>query len=217
MVLEVIKFRDTIPVLSVPGYVPGTVKPTVELKGEDFRSVERVLINDVVAPAFIIVDQHTIWVELPVSSNERVGKIEVISSDFTVTNTASKMEFEIGNKTRNITGILKLVQYFTKWLLQSPGTDIFNPERGGGLQDLAGKLVSTKNMQPVYSSVTRAVSQTSSQIRTVQANVRNLPLDEKLQSATAVDFQIYDALMEARVRVAVRSVAGREAVSAILL
>jgi hypothetical protein len=217
MSLEVIKFRDTVPVLSVPGFVPGTVNPTVELRGEDFRSVERVFINDSRAPAFIIVDKSTLWVELPSGSRERVGKIEVVSSEFTVTNIASKMEFEIGAKTRNITGVLRLVQYFTKWLLQSPGTDIFNPERGGGLQDLAGKLTSSKNMQPIYGSVTRAISQTASQIRTVQANVRGLPLDEKLQSAQAVDFQIHDALMEARVSVAVQSVAGREAVSAIFL
>ena len=214
--LEVIRFRDLLSVQSIPRFVPGLQPPTLEIKGEDLSSAARVLINDSDVPEFMVVDKRTIYAQVPEDIG-RISTIQVLSSNFTRTAVASKLSFEIGNKTLKVEGLLKLVQLFTKWILQSPGSDVFNPSRGGGLQQLAGSVLTTKDMQPIYAAITRAVDTTSSQIRTAQADQTNLPLSERLYSATLVDVAVYGTQMMAQVQVRLSSMAGADAVTALQL
>jgi hypothetical protein len=185
--------------------------PTLEIKGRDFRSVEKVIINEVPAPEFILVNSTTIWAQLPSVALNRISTVEVVSSQLTRTNESSKLSFEIGDKSRTTSGIIKLLQLFTKWLLQSPGSDIFNPGIGGGLQEIVGKVLSTRKMEPVLAAITRSVQTTTTQIRTAQMNQPTLSLDERLLSAQVVDLNIYEQQMEARVKIEIRSVAGKQA------
>ena len=214
--LEVVRFRDLIEVLSIPRFVPGVSPPAIEIKGEDFRSVERVAINDQNAPDFIIINQKTIYVQIP-GTVERIRSIEVLSSKFTRSTKASKLSYEVGPKTRKVGGILKLMQLFDKWLLQTPGSDIFNPERGGGLLTLVGTTGTGRGMDSIIGSVSRAVQTTVSQMRSSQVNVVGLPLSEQLLSADVTDFDIFERQMEARVKVRISSMAGDEAVTALEL
>ena len=212
--LEVVKFRDLVPVQSMPRFVEafGAENPAVEITGEDFRSVEKVLINDIPAPEFIIVSKHKMYVQLP-RDTRKVSSVSVLSSKFTRSTTASKLNFEIGDKTKTISGIQKLMQLFTMWLLQSPGSDIFNPERGGGLQEMVGVIGTSRNMGPVLATVTRAVQNTVTQMRSAQARVSGLPLSEKILSADVVGIDVFEAQMQARLKVNLRSVAGQAAVT----
>lgn len=214
--LEVVKFRDLIPVRSIPRVVPGLSNTTVEIIGEDFSSVEIVLINDIQVPEFIIVDSKTMWAQLP-DNVDSVQTIEVQSSKFTRTAAGSKLKFEIGVATKTVSGILKLTQLFTKWMLQSPGSDIFDPGRGGGLQRLVGQILTSKKMESVGVVLARSIDQTSSQIRTSQVNEPNLPLDERLLSAALIGVNISGDKMEASARVRIISMAGDEAISGLTL
>ena len=211
--LEIVRFRDLLTVEAIPRFVPGLPSPTVEIKGEDFRSVEEVRINEVPAPEFMVVNRNTLWAVLPGAAQSGIKTIEVLSSNFTKTNRFSKLDFQIGNKSRKTEGILKLVQLFTMWLLKSPGTDIFKPDQGGGLQEIVGKITSTRNMAPILSAVTRSVQTTTTQIRAAQLNQSQLPIDERLLSAEVIDLNIYEEQMEARLKIRVNSVAGRKAVA----
>ena len=215
--LEVIKFRDLIPIESIPQFVPGFEFPTLEIKGEDFRNVDRVLINEMSSPEFIIVNKHTIYVQLPPAAEKSITNIEVISSNFTKTNSYSAIQYEIGNKTRTVSGLMKLVQLFVKWMLQSPGSDMFNPERGGGMQELVGKIQTSRTMDSIASTISRSVKNTVTQIRAVQVNVQGLPLNERLLSAEVTDLQVFEKQMESRVKVNILSAAGKEAVAALEL
>jgi len=217
MTIEVVKYRDLIPILSIPRFVAEFSQPTIEIRGEDFSSVDRVFVNDSPSPEFIIINKHTMYVQLPEGAKKQICNIEVLSSKFTKTTKSSKMQFEFGNKTRSVTGLMSLIQLFTKWILQSPGSDIFNPERGGGLQELVGQVTSTKRMDSVLGTVSRAVQNTVTQIRTAQIRASNLALDERLLAADVVDLQVYEKQMEAVVKVGVRSVAGQEAVTGLEL
>ena len=214
--LEVIRFRDLLPVLAIPGFVKGLSPLTVELRGTDFSSAETVNINETPVPEFMIVNKTTIYAQLP-SNDSPISSIEVLSSRFSRDVETAMLSFEVGNKTRKVDGILKLVQLFTKWILQSPGSDLFNPSRGGGLQQIVGKATTGKDLQPVFASITRAVNTTVSQIRAVQINVPQLPLSERLLSADLVDMKIYEEHMQARARVALQSAGGAEAVAALVL
>ena len=212
--LEVIKFRDLVPILGIPRFVDafGPDAPTIEIVGSDFRYVEKVVINEIPAPQFIIVSKTKIFAQLP-DGARRISSISVLSSKFTRTTRASKITFEIGDKTRTASGIQKLMQLFTKWLLQSPGSDIFNPERGGGLQDLVGTVSTGRTMGPVLATVTRAVQNTVSQIRSTQLQFPQLPLSERLMSAEVTSLDVFEAQMQARLKVELRSVAGKKAVA----
>ena len=214
--IEVIRFKDLLPVTSLPGFVQGFSPLTLIVKGENFLSADRVLLNDIDVPEFLIVDKNTIYAQMP-SNDTVIQTIEVVSSQFTKNVVGSKIMFELGNKTQKVDGLLKLVQLFTKWIMQSPGSDVFDPTRGGGLQDLVGKVGTTKDLQPVFAAITQAIQVTSDQIRAAQATQSALPLSERLLSATMVDLSTFDQQMEARVRVEIDSMAGIDAVTALQL
>lgn len=214
--LEVIRFRDLLPVVSIPGFVKGLSPLTIELRGNDFSSADKVLINEVKVPEFMIVNKTTIYAQLPDEMGS-ISSIKVISSKFSREIESAMLEFEIGDKTKRIDGILKLVQLFTKWILQSPGSDILTPTRGGGLQQIVGKVMTTKDLQPIFASVTRAINTTVSQIRAAQTNIPGLPLEERLLSANLVDVKIYEAHMQARASVSLQSMAGADALASLSL
>lgn len=213
---EVIRFRDLLEVTSLPGFVPGLTPATLIVRGADLSSAETVLINEMPAPEFMIVNKSTIYAQLP-ESTQRIATIEVLSSRFTRTIESSKVQFAIGDKTRKVDGILKLVQLFTKWILTSPGSDMFNPSRGGGLQQIVGQVSTTKEMQPVLASITRSITNTVSQMRASQIGVPNLPVNERILSANLLGMDVYEAQMQARARVLIRSMGGADAVSALVL
>jgi hypothetical protein len=214
--LEVVKFRDTVVVTGLPRFIPNLSPLTLEVVGEDFRSVDEVLVNEVKAPEFLIISPTVMWVQLPEAAYSRIDSVEVISSLFTASE-RSRIDFKLGNKTRTVQGPQKLLQLFVKWLLQSPGSDIFNPERGGGLQELAGRVTSTQRLEPVLATITRAVTQTSNQMQRAQVNQPNLPLNERLLSADIASVEVSTQLMEAHVRINLRTLSGESARASIQL
>jgi hypothetical protein len=215
--LEVIKFRDLLPVRTISRFVPNMPEPTLEVLGDDLSSAVTVYINEVASPAFIIVSKKTIWAQLPKAAQNRIKTVEIVSSSFTKSSTPSKVLFEIGNKTRTVSGLLKLVQLFTKWMLQTPGSDIFNPTRGGGLQEIAGKVTTTKRMEPLLATITKSIDVTSEQIRASQSVVRGLPGNERLLGASLLELNVIEEQMEARARISLKSVAGQSAVTSLQL
>lgn len=214
--LEVVRFRDLLEVTQMPRFVPGVFPPMVEIHGPDFSTADTILINEMPCPEFIIVTKGVVYVQLP-DGVKAISSIQVLSSGFTRSVNGAKMEFVLGDKTHSITGILKLVQLFTKWILQSPGTDIFNPTRGGGMQQIVGQVATGKDMQPILSAITQAISTTVSQIRTAQIKVTDLPLDERLLSAELLGVNTFQAQMQAIAQVSLRSAAGDSAVSSLVL
>lgn len=215
--LEVIKFRDLLSARTVSRFVPNMPKTTLEILGDDLSKAVTVYINEISSPEFLIVSKKKIWAQLPDAASGRIRTVEVVSSGFTKTNRPSKVLFEIGNKTKTVTGILKLVQLFTKWMLQTPGSDIFNPSRGGGLQDIAGKVSTTRKMEPILATITKAIDVTSEQMRSAQANIRGLPSNERLLGANLLEMNVIQEQMEARARISLKSVAGESAVTSLQL
>ena len=101
--LEVVKFRDVVPVRTLSRFVEGLQHLTLEVIGDDFTSVEEVFINEVKAPEFAIISRTVMWVQLPEAAQERIDTIEIISSSFTSFK-RSKLSFKLGNKTKTVDG-----------------------------------------------------------------------------------------------------------------
>lgn len=215
--IEVVKYRDLLPISSIPRFVEDVGALTLEIKGEDFTAIETVLINDIRVPSFIVVNRNTLWAELPEGAKAGITKVEAISSRFTKNNPFSACTYEFGTKTKTVSGLLRLSQLFIKWLLQSPGSDIFNPDRGGGVQNLVGQLSTSKKMDGIMAAITRAATTTANQIRTAQTNESRLTADEKLLSAEVTDINVYEEQMEAHVKINLVSVSGRDAITSLSL
>jgi len=214
--LEVVKFRDVIPVHAMPRVFLEMDPPAVELKGRDFRTADQVYLNGYRVDDFIVMDQQTIIAQIP-EGLRQFRTVSVLSSGFTLTSKPSKVDFEIGAKTRRIRGVLKLMQLFCKVLLQSPGSDIFNPTMGGGLQDLVGTVTSADASTRNMVLLSQAVSNTASQIKSTQVNSPGLPLSERLLRAELADIKFVRQLDEARARVRLVSMSGVVGVAAVEL
>jgi hypothetical protein len=203
-------------VSALPEFVPGMNPLTLVVKGTDFSTAEAVLINGAKVSEFIIVNKQTIWAQMPANLTS-ISSIEVVSSSFTKNALTARIDFAVGGKTKTVSGILKLVQLFTKWVMQTPGSDIMNPTRGGGLQKIAGQVLTANDMQSIYATITTSIQNTERQIMAAQAAVNNLPLDETLMSAQMVDLNTFEAQMEARVRVKITNMTGLDATTALQL
>lgn len=211
MTLEVIRFQDLVSANGITGVVPGLSPVTIELKGEDFSTVDFVEVNNIRSPSVVIVDSQTLWVQLP--SDGPVDSIKILSTQFTRTAQASEIRYLVGDKTRASAGVRRLVQLFIKWLLQSPGSDIFNDARGGGVQSLIGLAASSKRMEGVTAGLTQAVSRTAQQIREMQLDVEGLTLEERLLEARMLNINVVQSVMTVHARIRVVSMTGEDALA----
>ena len=99
------------------------------------------------------------------------------------------------NIPREISGIEKLKQRIVMVLLTSSGTDIWEPEMGGGLMSMVGMSFSTEpNVLRNY--LTRIVLNTEARIIEEQKNIVNLPADETLVSLELNRIQMGDRILE---------------------
>jgi hypothetical protein len=170
------------------------------------------------ASEYTILNRTQMMLVVPDSvDTEALRTLEVVSSNFTKTRLGSKVAFEIGTRPLQVTGILALVQLYTKWLLQTPGSDIFNPNRGGGLLGLIGQLISLNRTDHLIASVTRAVQMTTQQIQVSQTKATTIPADQRLLEASLLDVNINPYHAAAYVRVLITSTAGDDAVNSLVL
>lgn len=217
MPLEVVKYRDVLPILRVKGVVVGSDPPAVEVIGDDFTSAAVVYINDIKVSKFSIPNKTTLIAEIPSGQENNLRDMEILSSRLTKENPRSRVAFRIGDRPEEVGGVFALLQLFMKWLLQDPGSDIFNIMRGGGLQGVIGGAMGTRNMDVVTSAITQAVSRTVEQVMVAQASATGLRSDERLLDATLVDLHQDEELLELSARIQVTSMAGNSAMTSLLL
>ena len=207
--LSLIKYSDLIPVSSVNRIV--SYNPMViEIEGSDFSSVSEILVNDIVLEEFIVVSKKIIYLTLP-PNVQQVRTLSVRSTSFTKTESGSIVEYKIGNKTKTVNGILRLTQMFIRYLLTSPGSDIFNPTEGGGLQDIVGVVGTTGKNSSVLGALSQAVRKTSEDIIRTQRSLTNLPLEARLLSARLLDLASTKNTDSAQMRILIESYAGKDA------
>lgn len=183
--LQVVIPQVLIPLTGV-SEVPDAPRRTLDIRGTDFRSVDEVLINDVVCSFFSILGPQQLLAEVP----ELVGEQEItdiaVRSNRLTLDSKSSMRFRLGSVVTPVSGILRLVQLFLKILLTSPGRDIFTPNLGGNALKNLGESFGASQNQKVVSEFVVAVDQTTRQIVSLQARDPSIPRDERLLSATVI-------------------------------
>jgi hypothetical protein len=191
--------------------VPG-VPRAFDIVGEDFRSVDEVLINDIPSPDVTILSKTRLIAQLPDILQKAFGltSVTVTSRKLTITE-RSYLRFRIGSTPGRVQGILRLVQLFVKVLLSTPGRDIFSKKIGGGVMRNLGAYYGADEGGSLVNNVVIAVQTTARQIISIQGRDTGIPLDERLLAARVVSSGFNREEGAILVSVEVTSQAGRAA------
>lgn len=157
------------------------------ITGEDFRAVDEVLINDIPSPDVVVPSKTQLIAQLPEIMQKAgdVRSVVVLSRRFTIS-TRSVLRFRVGDRPGKVRGIQRLVQLFVKILFQTPGSDIFNKNGGGGLMNKVGTTFGVDQSNNLLTDIVVCIQRTQRQIISMQGQNQRTPRDERLASATVV-------------------------------
>jgi hypothetical protein len=183
----------------------------LKITGEDFRSVDEVLLNGIASPSVVVLSKTSLIAQIP--SQLGAGTIvtaTVLSNRLTVT-PRSLLRFRVGKTPGRASGLQKLVQLFLKVLFTTPGTDIFNPTLGGGALRNVGATYGPDQGNDLVNDLVIAIDTTSRQIIAVQGRNPSLPREERLLSAKVAHVAFNKAEGALDVRISLTSQAGHTA------
>lgn len=156
----------------------------VEVNGS---SVPFTVVSDTLIQAFTDTDDIAdlrLWADVPVIGHRQ------------------EVRMMVGTRPQQIEGLMKLVQQFILHLFKDPGTDVFEPEDGGGLYNFVQTVVEG-NKTVVAGEVNRAVRQTVRQLQRKQRGLY-LPPEETLAGVEVVSVEGPDDLGGGSFRVFLR-------------
>lgn len=214
--LQILTIRDLLSVTNVE-FAAGISPLSVIIQGEKLDQASSVFINDSEVPEFMVLSANKILAQIPtIQRSSILRKVAVIATSPSVTR-KSLLQFEVTSSIRSISGIEKLVQAYCKQLLQSPGTDRFRPNDGGGLLKLVGRNVSSGDTQSLQASVVGAINRARDQLIARQNTDRRISADERLLTVTA-DAIGFDSLTTTlTANIALSAVSGKQAVANLTL
>lgn len=186
-------------------FAPRRVRAT----GSDFRAVAEVLINGMESPAVTVEGENQLVAEVPAAiGTDDVSSFEVLSSRVTLTD-RSVLRFRLGNPTRKATGILRLMQFYLRVLITTPGRDIFAPSIGGDVLRAVGGTAGSQEGQQALAGVVVALDRTTRQVIALQARQVRTPRDELLLSAAVETARVDRSTASLTAVVAITSQAGK--------
>lgn len=186
----------------------------LSIVGADFRAVDEVIINELPSPDVIVVTKTSLVAQLPdvYQSVPEVRSVTVLSKQFSLS-PRSLIRFRIGKSPGKVQGIHRLIQLFLKVLFTTPGTDIFNPQAGGGIMKKVGETFGQDEGHNIVTDFVISVNRTQRQLLAMQTRDQRSPRDERLMSATVTGTE-YDKLQSAfYLTVEIVSQAGRTAIA----
>lgn len=209
--LQVVFPQESIRITGV-SRVPGSAPAVFDVRGVDFSAVDEVLLNELEAPDFAVLSHTRLLVTAPPGLTGTLQTVNVVSRNLVMTE-QSFLRFRFSRVPSKVSGILRLIQYFTKVLFTTPGSDIFNKQLGaGGLQNI-GRGFSKAASGSIVSDFVVAVGTTTRQIIAVQSRMPSLPPAERLLTARVSSARFVPAESALKVAVEVTSQAGRAAVA----
>jgi hypothetical protein len=191
--------------------VPALAVRTLDIVGEDFQSVDEVLVNDVPSPDVVVLGPTRLLAEVPDAvKGSTVTSVTVLSRRLALSD-KSFIRFRVSPTSSKVRGELGLMQKFLKLLFTTPGTDIFAPKLGGaGLRTL-GQNFGKEEGADIVSSFIVSVETTKRQMIQLQSRNPSLPPDERLLSASVVQAGFNRNETALVVSVEILSQAGRQA------
>lgn len=157
----------------------------LQLTGSDFTQVQRVKVNNLDMP-FTVVSKSEIICTIPENS-PTIDQVDVITSATTVSR-RTYFEYMVGADVQAVQGAQKLIQQFIKLLMTSKGSDIFNPGRGGSLQEFVGTNFAADNPTSLVAQITMRIVQCGFEMAMMQG-MAGIPDDERLISVDVLGIE----------------------------
>jgi len=195
----------------------GVAVRTLDITGNDFRSVDEVLINGATSPGLVVVSRTRLLAQVPDSMLlQTITSVQVISRRLLLTD-RSLIKFQIGNTPSKVRGVLRLVQLFLKVLFTTRGTDIFNSSSGASALKNLGQTFGHNESGNIISDFVLAVASTQKQLIVTQSRDLSIPRDERLLSAKVTRSSFNKNESALIVSVELTSQAGRAATANVVL
>jgi phage baseplate assembly protein W len=129
--------------------------------------------------------------------------IQVIDVD----QTTRRVSFVL--KPKKVTGISKLIQIVVLSLMNVPGRDVLDPDKGGGLPSLVGANIDPNDSTEIYAEIAQKIRKSETEIISDQVGIGDPP-SEKLAELQILDIRRSDVnIDEIFVRIRVINQEGR--------
>jgi len=190
---------------------------TLDISGEDFRSVDEVLINDIPSPSVVILSKSRVLAQVPIEVlYQQISAVRVTSRNLFLTD-RSYIKFKVGRTPSKVNGILRLCQLFLKILFTTPGSDIFAPRTGAAALASIGRTFGKDEGGTIVSDFILSVAATQKQIISAQGRDPTVPRDERLLAAKVTKAGYNKSEAALVVSVELTSQAGRAATANVML
>ncbi len=193
---------EVIEVTELDGSVPRTISV---FGGPGFAGAQRVEINDLGVDSFQVASDRLLLVQPPDTPFGDIPasqmSVAVLSGELTQTR-KSRLTFTPTLRTRQVSGIQKLVQQVVKELLSDIGSDRFDPSAGGDLVRAIGETLSPSGQSQVATILSQGASRVQDSFLAAQANDSRLTADERLLALELdrVQFNLEEASVTASLR-----------------
>jgi len=204
--IQVISIQDVLPITAINN-IPGMIPRTVDIRGVDFYSVQDVLLNDQPSPSVVVMSSTQIYAQVPGGEVSNIIKsVSVLSNMFTATD-ASRINFSFTSTPQKAKGLQLLAQTYLLVLLTSPGSDAWNPSKGGGVQEIVGGAMAKQGAGSAVARFATAANSARSQTIALQARNFQLTDDERLAGAELLSshFDLQSLGLLVRLRLTARS------------
>lgn len=183
--IQVVVPQEVIP-LSAISVVPNFQPRTLDIRGQDFSSIDQVLINDIAAPEIVVMSRTRLLAQVPPSLFQTtLTSVTVVANRLFIT-PKSLIQFRLLPTPGKVSGILRLVQVFLKILFSTPGRDIFAPRIGGSALRNIGQTFGKDEGGGVVSDLIISVNTTQRQLIAIQSRDPSIPREERLLAAKVV-------------------------------
>lgn len=148
----------------------------LKITGPNLSDVVDIRVNGKSMP-FTISGRTSALVQFP----ENAASIETVDAIASTTqlNRTSFFSYLLSDNPKSTSGAFKALSQFLKVLMTSPGSDVFNPDLGGNLQNWVGGRNPLDNPQALVTKTVLTIVNTAAQF-TAQQLVANIPISERI-------------------------------------
>jgi len=202
--IQIVRLLDVMKVNAFRN-APGVKPRSLIVDGQDFSSIEQVLMNGFASPEFVTYSPTQLIAQVPEAIQDAIiSDVAVLSGGLTLTE-RSLVEFTFGTRPKSVSGILRLMQTFLRILLRTPGSNRFHPRSGGGMLKRVGSNATDKTA----ADIAIAVSTARAYLINVQTSDRNIPPSERLLSAEIQNLTVDPSQTSAFVTIVLTNHTGR--------
>lgn len=170
--------------------------------GKRLDLATEVLYNGVTADEFVVSSSTRLIIRIPPSQVGRAFTDLKVLAPVSAAQQEASLSFGIQRPAKTLSGIDRLVQSWVMVFFTTPGSDVFDPESGGGAKSLIGKTTDRAGKN-ISADLAMAVERTKQELLRLQSRNQNIPPSEKLLSSSldTVQFDSDTTVLSARINI----------------